>query len=96
MSCVVLEGIPADTIIRYAADHAADLIIMSSHGKSGLSHYITGSVADKVTHYSTVPVLITLPKGCDAVLKEKKLVEVKRRFTDLDENCALNKPSSRI
>jgi len=60
----VREGIPAINIIDYADENKIDLIIMSTHGQSGFARFVLGSVADKVIHYSTVPVLITLPRGC--------------------------------
>ena len=41
-------GQPADTIIRYAESHGIDLIMMSSHGRSGLNRWVYGSVAERV------------------------------------------------
>jgi len=70
---VVQEGIPANVIIDYAGDNDIDLIIMSTHGQSGFARFVLGSVADKVTHYSKVPVLITSPTGCKAEEKQQKI-----------------------
>jgi len=61
---VTLEGKPAETIIDYAAKNNIDLIIMSTHGRSGPSRWAFGSVSDRVVRSSTVPVLIAVPKGC--------------------------------
>ncbi len=55
---VVTEGDPAQEIMDYARKNGVDLIIMNSHGKSGLSRWVFGSVANKVVLHSTVPVLI--------------------------------------
>ena len=64
---IVLEGKPAETIIDYAAKNDVDLIIMSTHGRSGPSRWAFGSVAEKVIRTSTVPILIAAPKGCRMV-----------------------------
>jgi nucleotide-binding universal stress UspA family protein len=52
------EGRPAEAIINYAATHAVDLIVMATHGRSGLTRWAFGSVADKVLRRSPVPVLL--------------------------------------
>lgn len=61
---VSLEGRPADEILSYAEKNDVDLIIMSTHGRSGLSRFFFGSVAEKVSRHSLVPVLLLSPKGC--------------------------------
>jgi nucleotide-binding universal stress UspA family protein len=53
----------ADVILEYA-ENATDLIIMSTHGRSGISRWVLGSVADKVIRSSIVPVLIIASPGC--------------------------------
>lgn len=60
---VVTDGIPADDILNYATENEVDLIIMSTHGRSGISRWFSGSVAEKVIRHSTVPVLISPPHG---------------------------------
>jgi nucleotide-binding universal stress UspA family protein len=57
-------GRAADKIMDYAKANQVDLIVISSHGRSGISRWAMGSVADKVMRYSTVPVLISSPSGC--------------------------------
>lgn len=54
----VLAGNPAEKIIEYARNRDIDLIAMSTHGRSGVSRLVFGSVADKVIRQSEVPVLI--------------------------------------
>ena len=65
---IVIEGKPgqqaADVILDYAVNNDADLIIMSTHGRSGISRWAFGSVAEKVVRHSTVPVLTVTPDGC--------------------------------
>ena len=54
----VLAGNPAEEIIDYAEDSDIDLIIMSTHGRSGVSRWVFGSVADRVIRHTKKPVLI--------------------------------------
>jgi len=56
----------ADAILDYAQNNKVDLIIMSTHGRSGISRWAFGSVADKVIRHSKVPVLTVTPEGCRA------------------------------
>ena len=53
-----LMGSPADEILAFAERVHIDLIVMGSHGRTGLSRLITGSVAEKVMRGSKCPVLI--------------------------------------
>ena len=55
---IILEGKIADTLVDYADNNAFDLIVMATHGRSGLARWVIGSIADKIMHYSTVPVLL--------------------------------------
>lgn len=54
----------AALILDYAQKNNFDLIVMSTHGRSGISRWSFGSVADKVVRSSTVPVMTIAPKGC--------------------------------
>jgi nucleotide-binding universal stress UspA family protein len=54
----------ADIILDYARENKFDLIILSTHGRSGISRWAFGSVADKVVRYSRIPVLTVTPLGC--------------------------------
>jgi nucleotide-binding universal stress UspA family protein len=56
-------GRPADEIVDYAERENVDLIAMSTHGRSGLTRWILGSVADKVLHGTHVPILLVRPRG---------------------------------
>jgi nucleotide-binding universal stress UspA family protein len=60
----VLLGDPAEEIVIYAKHPGCDIIIMSSHGRSGPSRWAYGSVADKVFRASCVPVLMVRAPGC--------------------------------
>ena len=52
---------PALNIIRYVEEEEADLVIMSTHGRTGLARFIFGSVAHKVMQALDVPVLLVRP-----------------------------------
>ena len=54
---VLLEGDPAGEIVDYARDASVDLIVMGTHGRSGLAHVLLGSVAEKVVRKAPCPVL---------------------------------------
>ncbi len=58
---IVLIGNPAQDILDYATTNAIDLIIMSTHGRSGLARWVFGSVAEKVIRTATCPVMIVRP-----------------------------------
>jgi nucleotide-binding universal stress UspA family protein len=56
----LVEGSATDAIVRYAAEHRFDLIVIGTHGRRGLSRLALGSVAEHVVRTSKVPVL-TIP-----------------------------------
>ncbi|SDM98377.1 Nucleotide-binding universal stress protein, UspA family [Halogranum gelatinilyticum] len=53
----VVRGDPARTITTYATDNEADLVVMGTHGRSGLDRYLLGSVTERVVRTADVPVL---------------------------------------
>lgn len=63
-STVIVEGKPSEEILNYAENNQVGLIVISTHGTSGLTRWAFGSVADKVTRHSPVPVLVVAPPGC--------------------------------
>ncbi len=56
---VIRHGIPYEEIVAYAEEIDADLVVMSTHGHTGLSHILLGSVAEKIVRHSPCPVLTT-------------------------------------
>ena len=60
--CAVEFGTPHKNIVEKAADEGVDMIVMSTHGRTGLNHIIMGSVAEKVVARATCPVLV-VPHG---------------------------------
>ncbi|HVR62123.1 MAG TPA: universal stress protein [Polyangia bacterium] len=59
---VILNGRPHVEIVSHADKTRADLIVVGSHGRSGMSHAILGSVAERVVHRAHCPVLV-VPSG---------------------------------
>jgi nucleotide-binding universal stress UspA family protein len=60
----VIMGKPADSIAEYAEKHGVDLIVIATHGRSGISRWVYGSVADKILRSACVPVLMVRAPGC--------------------------------
>ncbi|NQT97523.1 MAG: universal stress protein [Candidatus Marinimicrobia bacterium] len=54
----ILHGIPFKEIINFSRDEKIDLIVISTHGLSGISHIIFGSTAEKIVRKSVCPVLV--------------------------------------
>jgi nucleotide-binding universal stress UspA family protein len=63
---VLQDGKPAEEILAYAGKNGVDLIIMNTHGRSGVSRWILGSVAERVVRHSPVPVLMVSAAGRSA------------------------------
>ena len=55
-------GIPEKVINEFAKANGVGMIVMATHGRTGLSHFMIGSVAEKTIRQSTIPTLI-IPAG---------------------------------
>ncbi len=60
---IALDGQPVQTIAEYATEMCADLIVMGSHGRTGLKRAVLGSVAEGVLRKAKVPVMIARGAG---------------------------------
>jgi len=74
---MVKTGSPAQVIADTAKSTHADLIVMATHGRSGLAHIIMGSVSEKVVRHASCPVLtvrrgVTAPKRRRASARKRK------------------------
>jgi nucleotide-binding universal stress UspA family protein len=58
----IMNGDPAARIVDQAKHEKADLIAMSTHGRSGIARWVLGSVADKILHESRIPLWLVRPK----------------------------------
>ena len=60
----VLEGSVAETLATWAEQNDVDLVIIASHGRSGVSRWVMGSVADRILRSVCVPVMMIRAPGC--------------------------------
>lgn len=59
----VVHGNSYLEIVRMAEENSVDLIVLGTHGRSGLKHFLLGSVAEKVLRKAPCPVLVVREKG---------------------------------
>jgi nucleotide-binding universal stress UspA family protein len=64
MQTEVLDGKTAEVLAEYATNNNVDLIIIATHGRSGISRWVWGSVADRLLRAACVPVLMVRAPGC--------------------------------
>jgi nucleotide-binding universal stress UspA family protein len=60
----VIDGPAVESIAGFARENDVDLIVMATHGRSGISRWVWGSVADRVLRSSGAPVLLVRAPGC--------------------------------
>jgi nucleotide-binding universal stress UspA family protein len=58
---VLIRGRAAEGILDYTSKNKIDLIVMSTHGRSGVTRWVLGSIADRVLTHTSVPVLLVSP-----------------------------------
>lgn len=61
ISIVIREGVPQEVILNEQKAKKIDLIVIASHGKTGILKHLIGSVADKVVKGSKCPVIVVKP-----------------------------------
>ncbi|MFH1002582.1 MAG: universal stress protein [Chloroflexota bacterium] len=61
---VIIGGRPADMLAEYANKNGVDLGVVATHGRSVISRWVWGSVADRIMRSSCVPVLMVRAPGC--------------------------------
>lgn len=64
---VVREGTPFVEIVQFAKDEGVDLIVMPTHGRTGIAHLIIGSTAERVVRKASCPVLVVRDEGREFV-----------------------------
>jgi nucleotide-binding universal stress UspA family protein len=70
VSHVLLEGHPAAEIVKFAADAGINIIVMGTHGRTGVERQLMGSVAEQVMREATCSVMVVkLPKGQPATAR---------------------------
>ncbi|MFC1964880.1 universal stress protein [Chloroflexota bacterium] len=58
---VVASGKPAEQVVNFAKRNSIDLIVVATHGRSGVSRRLYGSIAEMVMRTSPVPILMAMP-----------------------------------
>jgi nucleotide-binding universal stress UspA family protein len=53
----IVEGVPKTAILEFVDSEGMDMVVMGTHGRTGLDHYLIGSVTEKVVRRSPVPVV---------------------------------------
>ncbi len=59
---IIVIGNAAEEIVKAEHDYGADLVVMATHGRTGVSHLVLGSVAERVVRESVCPVLTIRPR----------------------------------
>lgn len=62
-SFLIRQGATAETILQTASEIKADVIVMSTHGRSGIQRWLLGSVADRIVTHSHIPVMLIRPES---------------------------------
>lgn len=55
---ILREGVPSEDIVKVAEERGVDLIVMGTHGRSGLDRFLLGSVTEKVVRSASCPVMV--------------------------------------
>lgn len=64
----VLEGDPSDEVLAYAEEVDADIVVVGTHGRTGVQRQLIGSVAERLVRHATVPVMtVPLPETDETV-----------------------------
>lgn len=58
---VIRKGLDYEEIIKYCGENNIDIVVIATHGRTGILHTLVGSVAEKVIRYSKCPVLVIKP-----------------------------------
>jgi nucleotide-binding universal stress UspA family protein len=67
VTSILREGSPAKVIAEVAGEMATDLLVISTHGYTGLKHVLMGSIAEQVVRYAPCPVLVVRQQEHDFI-----------------------------
>lgn len=65
----IMSGNPAQAIVDYVDHNNIDLVILATHGRSGVSRWIWGSVADRILRSICIPIFMVRAPGCGLLSK---------------------------
>ncbi|MBI3005521.1 MAG: universal stress protein [Ignavibacteriales bacterium] len=69
VAALIRRGVAYEEIMKFVNEEGIDLIVMATHGRTGLPHIIMGSVAEKIVRHSHVPVMTVKPPKVRRSLK---------------------------
>lgn len=76
ISCTVREGRPAHLIVEEAEKNPGTLVAMSTHGRSGISRWLLGSITDKVLHATKAPLLVVRASEAEDAAPPSELTSI--------------------
>ncbi|MBX3441377.1 MAG: universal stress protein [Planctomyces sp.] len=77
-------GSPADATLEYATSHAVDLICLGTHGRSGLSRFLLGSVAERVVQHAPCAVLVVRTQEHEFVNANSTEIQLRKVLIPID------------
>jgi len=77
---IILEGNPANEILNFAEKNELDLIVMGTHGKTGIQRFFVGSVSENVVRHSKIPVIVV--KGESPIYYIRLYLKVSNRHNN--------------
>lgn len=86
----VIEGVVVDSLMDYARFYNIDLIVMATHGRSGISRWVFGSIAERVLHAAIPPVLLIRVRGKTVEAAEETEAQQLRQVQSELEEKAVN------
>jgi nucleotide-binding universal stress UspA family protein len=78
-------GGPVESIVSYAIENRSDLIVIATHGRTGLSHVLLGSVAERIVREAPCPVLTLRDRDRGPAVHHNSTQEAVKRVTDISE-----------
>jgi nucleotide-binding universal stress UspA family protein len=81
---IARHGVTAPVILAVATEYHADLIVMGSHGHTGVAHVLLGSVAEKIARHASVPVLVLREKVGFPAMNPAEVAQPLRILVSLD------------
>src|SRR5919199_457009 len=81
-------GIAAAALLDYESDAGIDLVVLCSHGRTGLARFALGSVAEHLLRHGTAPVLLVIGAAQEGPEAERYLDEAARRLTQEHLACS--------
>jgi nucleotide-binding universal stress UspA family protein len=71
----LLEGDPCSALLEFLEEHPADLVVMGSHGRTGINRLVMGSVAEELVRRAPCPVLIVKQPVPETIAEPAEMLE---------------------